>query len=101
MMTALATTIDVASCAPVIDLDRHVALSLARANTTALMNLSALARREMITALTDEVARLHTFEDGPSQYAAEVLSRYIPDGLQPDDLGRIHLKSACRHKFKV
>ena len=101
MMNALAT-MDVTPCVPpAMDLDRHVALCLARANTTALMNLSALARREMIAALTDEVALLHTFEDGPSHYAAEVLSRYIPDRLEPDDLGPIHLRSASRLKFKV
>ena len=102
MMPAPAAVVGFAEFAPPpVDHDLQTALSLARASTAALLSLSALARREMITALTDEVALLHTFEDGPSQYAAEVLARYLPDRMERQDLQRIHLRSASRFKFKV
>jgi hypothetical protein len=64
---------------PSVDHDLRTALSLARASTAALLSLSALARREMITALTEEVALLQTFEDEPSLHAAGVLARYLPE----------------------
>jgi hypothetical protein len=57
--------------------DLQTALSLARASTTALLNLSALGRREIITALTDEVARLRSADDDSSRHAAGVLTRYL------------------------
>jgi hypothetical protein len=62
---------------PAVDQDLQAALSLARAATTALLNLSALSRREMITALTDEVALLRTVDDRPALHAAGVLTQYL------------------------
>ena len=66
-------------CAPAspVEHDLQTALSLARASTTALLNLSALGRREIITALTDEVARLRSADDDSSRHAAGVLTRYL------------------------
>ena len=81
--------------------DTRAALSLARASTAALMSLSALARREMITALTDEVALLHAAEDEPSLYAAGVLAGYLPDDIEQDVRDQKRLRSDARHKFKV
>ncbi len=60
-----------------VEPDILVALSLARAAATALLNLSALGRREMITALNDEVARLRSAEDDSSRHAASVLTQYL------------------------
>jgi hypothetical protein len=60
-----------------VEHDLQAALSLAQAATTALLNLSALGRREIITALTDEVARLRSADDEPSRHAASVLTRYL------------------------
>jgi hypothetical protein len=60
-----------------VEHDLQTALSLARASTTALLNLSALGRREIITALTDEVARLRLADDESSRHAAAVLTRYL------------------------
>lgn len=70
---------------PSIDHDVQAALSLARASTAALLSLSALGRREIIAALTNELALLNTSGDGPSRYAAEVLARYLPGRLEPKD----------------
>ena len=60
-----------------VEHDLQAALSLARASTTALLNLSALGRREIITALADEVARLRAADDDSSRHAASVLTRYL------------------------
>ncbi len=62
---------------PPVEHDIQTALSLAWASTTALLNLSALGRREIITALTDEVARLRAADDESSRHAASVLTRYL------------------------
>jgi hypothetical protein len=84
-----------------VDSNLQVALSLARASTAALLSLSALANREMIAALTEEAARLHTFGDGMSMDAAEVLERYLPSRVEPQAGEVISLRPASRYKFKV
>jgi hypothetical protein len=60
-----------------VEHDLQTALSLARASTTALLNLSALGRREIVTALNDELARLRSADDESSRHAAGVLTRYL------------------------
>ena len=77
-MCVSTTAVDFATYAPPsVDHDLRAALSLARASTTALLNLSALARREMTAALADEVAVLHALGDDPSLHAAEILTQYL------------------------
>jgi len=78
MMTAPANVVDfTAHARPAVDDDLQAALSLARASTTALLNLSALSRREMVTALTDEVALLRTVDNHPALHAAGILTQYL------------------------
>jgi hypothetical protein len=86
---------------PPVDYDTRAALSLARASTAALLSLSALARREMITALTDEVALLHSAEDEPSLHAARVLAAFLPADIEQDARDQKRFRSESRHKFKV
>ena len=76
-MTATPATSPASAPRSPVEHDLQAALSLARASTTALLNLSALGRREIITALADEVARLRTADDDSSRHAANVLTRYL------------------------
>ena len=100
-MTATSNAVRISAAPPPLDQDLQVALSLARATATALLSLSALAQREMITALTDEVALLHTSETAPSEYAAAVLAGYLPCRPGPEDLQRTSRRSESRFIFKV
>ncbi|MDB5482916.1 MAG: hypothetical protein JWO83_3969 [Caulobacteraceae bacterium] len=79
MIPLAVTVVDFPACAPPpVDHDLQVALSLARANTAALLNLSALSRREIIIALTDEVALLRAVDNRPQIHAAHILTQYLP-----------------------
>lgn len=62
-----------------VELDLQTALSLARATTAALLNLSPLAHREMKAALTDEVTLLRAIGGPKAEVAANLVAQYLPD----------------------
>lgn len=61
------------------ELDLQTALSLARAATVALLNLSPLSHREIVAALTDELTHLKARDDARAATVADLLAQYLPD----------------------
>lgn len=59
------------------EVELHTALTLARASTQALLNLSPLAHREICDALADEVASLRRQGDARSLATAQAVERYL------------------------
>lgn len=62
-----------------VELDAQTALSLARAATVALLNLSPLSHREIVAALKEELVRLRAQDDRRAATAADLLAQYLPD----------------------
>jgi hypothetical protein len=62
-----------------VDVDLHTALALARASTTALLQLSPLAHREINDALGLEIAELERRGDPLSLAAANAVRQYLPE----------------------
>ncbi|MBI1199360.1 MAG: hypothetical protein GC203_15980 [Phenylobacterium sp.] len=62
-----------------VELDAQTALSLARAATVALLNLSPLSHREIVAALKEELVRLRSQDDGHATTAADLVAQYLPD----------------------
>jgi hypothetical protein len=61
------------------ELDAQTALSLARAATNALLNLSPLSHREIVAALRDELTHLRSLDDDRAATAADLVAQYLPD----------------------
>jgi hypothetical protein len=61
-----------------VEIDLMVALALARASTTALLNLSPLSYREVCAALREELARLQLDGDRAATAASALLRQIIP-----------------------
>lgn len=62
---------------PALMTEQVMALALARASATAMLQLSPLAHREITAALTQEIGALETRNDPSSAGAALALKQYL------------------------
>lgn len=67
-----------ANWAMAVDLDLQTVLTLAKASTQALLNLSPLAYREITSAIAAEVQILREQGDARSLATAQAVEQYLP-----------------------